>query len=522
MSSNLMSTFSRYLAQRCRRSVTGSLPAFAVVFCALLSLGSDVAAQPWAVSTLPSASALTDVAHGGGAVVGATSNTVDTTNLFAPLRGQVFVSRDRGTTFTDISGSLATETVAEAVDALALRGPERLWISRGEAVLRTDDGGGSWTSSPSPGRLRDLHFFSSDSGIGVGEGGVIATTVDGGATWTAMPSPTEVTLRGMFWLDASTGWAWGHDEVDVDVDRGGGSELAIEGGVLITSADKGASWHVVSTFDGVHVGPAYFTTPLDGQLGLATPASDEGRDAVASLQRTSDGGIIWSMMELPIVVGSMDVPFGGPEPIEASYVRAMHWEGTRYGHVVAVAHLWDAEVSSSGGSGPSSQDASGWRVVDYMTEDGGDSWAFTDLGEVEVSFSFEGVEGESDGFVAAGLLIDQYRGWLATWDGTVLRHEAICSAESSCRGGYECRDGACSVPEDGVPNTVRTGDDGEGEYPEGSGDTAPRPPRQAPTGDGAAANADGGCMAAAGGGHQGLTFVALAFVCLGRRHRSSD
>ncbi|WP_459556059.1 hypothetical protein [Lacunimicrobium album] len=56
----------------------------------------------------------------------------------------------------------------------------------GSVVWRSEDGGKSWTSAPTPlvGTIHDLDFITPDHGIAVGDLGQIVMTKDGGKSWT--------------------------------------------------------------------------------------------------------------------------------------------------------------------------------------------------------------------------------------------------------------------------------------------------------------------------------------------------
>ena len=73
----------------------------------------------------------------------------------------------------------------------------------GSLLLRTADGGTTWTPVPAPisASMRAIHFFDAQNGIAVGLGGEIIRTSDPGLTWTAQPSPTTNSLLGLFARD---------------------------------------------------------------------------------------------------------------------------------------------------------------------------------------------------------------------------------------------------------------------------------------------------------------------------------
>jgi photosystem II stability/assembly factor-like uncharacterized protein len=62
--------------------------------------------------------------------------------------------------------------------------------------------------------------------VAVGQRGHIVVSADGGATWTQSPVPVSSDLTSVWFVDATTGWAVGHD------------------GVILHSDDGGAHWKV--------------------------------------------------------------------------------------------------------------------------------------------------------------------------------------------------------------------------------------------------------------------------------------
>ncbi|MBS1262072.1 MAG: Ycf48-like protein [Calditrichaeota bacterium] len=79
-------------------------------------------------------------------------------------------------------------------------------------VRITGDGGDSWTTPsdlPTDAALFDVAVLDGSRAWVCGAGGVIFASSDGGDTWTADESGTSEPLRGIFFLDETTGWAVG-------------------------------------------------------------------------------------------------------------------------------------------------------------------------------------------------------------------------------------------------------------------------------------------------------------------------
>jgi photosystem II stability/assembly factor-like uncharacterized protein len=169
-------------------------------------------------------------------------------------------------------------------------------------VLRTTDGGKTWTPAPVPGAealdFRDVDAFSERTAyvlsIGAGDKSRIYKTTDGGAHWTlqftnAMPGAF---FDGMAFWDEQHGIAFS-DPVDGHF-------------VVITTEDGGTTWKRVP--DGA-LPPA-----LPGEAGFAasgTSIAVQGRSnvwfglggSVARVLHSSDRGKTWSVAPTPLATG---------------------------------------------------------------------------------------------------------------------------------------------------------------------------------------------------------------------------
>src|SRR5262249_20929948 len=75
-------------------------------------------------------------------------------------------------------------------------------------ILRTTDGGPPCTHSiRTPPSLFGPSITDAPTGTAVGEGGTILRTTDGGATWTPQSSGTNLGLNGISFTDVNTGTA---------------------------------------------------------------------------------------------------------------------------------------------------------------------------------------------------------------------------------------------------------------------------------------------------------------------------
>ena len=103
-------------------------------------------------------------------------------------------------------------------------------------ILRTTDGGATWTEQFANGPrqigawlgldftgvdLISVSFSDANTGTVVGSGGTILRTTDGGVTWTKQSSGTTNDLWGVFFTDANTGTVVGSDGTILRTTAGG-------------------------------------------------------------------------------------------------------------------------------------------------------------------------------------------------------------------------------------------------------------------------------------------------------------
>lgn len=176
-----------------------------------------------------------------------------------------------------------------------------VWASgTGGTVLRTTDGGTTWTPRPVPGgeslQFRDVHAFSADTAfvlaIGNGEASRIYRTIDGGSTWTETFRNTDpdAFYDCFTFPDARTGIAYG------DAAKGRTH--------VLRSTDGGLSWALLP--------PSAVPAPLDGEGAYAASGrcvvhADARHVFIATggpgsrLFVSSDAGATFSLRETPFV-----------------------------------------------------------------------------------------------------------------------------------------------------------------------------------------------------------------------------
>jgi len=167
----------------------------------------------------------------------------------------------------------------------------------GGLLGRTDNGGSTWRftsgligGAESPRRLSvaAVHFFDQRRGLIATDSGAILLTSDAGDTWEAADVPQRTrAISSMSFLDEQRGWALAND------------------GVLRTD-DSGRTWTGAGA-----VGLAGSEDPASTSISIVSGRAMQFVDAAngwvagmhASLSRTTDGGVTWESLTLPLAAG---------------------------------------------------------------------------------------------------------------------------------------------------------------------------------------------------------------------------
>jgi len=104
-------------------------------------------------------------------------------------------------------------------------------------ILRTTDGGVTWTrlGSPTVATLNAVRFSDAKTGIAVGGAGTILRTDDGGASWTQQSSGTSADICGVAFKDAETGIVVGSNGFCDGLGP-------LDSGFILRTIDGGATW----------------------------------------------------------------------------------------------------------------------------------------------------------------------------------------------------------------------------------------------------------------------------------------
>ncbi len=212
-------------------------------------------------------------------------------------RGHILTSKDRGATWNQ--SPVPTRIMLTAV----WMHDERLgWaVGHDETILRTQDGGATWTSvysAPDAERpLLDVWFRDAENGFAIGAYGAFLVTADGGTTWTEQPISADD-----FHLNA------------ISAAADGTLYIAAEAGHLYRSGDRGATWRALRA-------------PYEGSFFGCLPLSDGGVLAFGlrgELFRSADHGDNWTKIasgtEATLMAG---IELGGGRVVVAGLAGAV-------------------------------------------------------------------------------------------------------------------------------------------------------------------------------------------------------
>ncbi len=435
---------------------------------------------------------------------------LDMSNIFTPIIPKLSLSRDGGVTFEEISGTLAEPGTA-IPNTLHFLDERRGWLALGAEIAHTEDGGESWKRVNLPAEILALWIFPDGQGWAAGVGGRLFKSEDG-EHWSPVESPTESDLRQLFWSDPEHGWALGHQErTEEDPWNEEPSQTFIEGGQLIYTQDGGATWNLGAQFEGGSGSLFFLPDHQRGWLSTWIPERPDAPNSRAQLFSTQDGGQSFQEMLSDTQVGSLDLGFGAA-PIYASRFLTQRWADERRGHLAGYAFLMEAQSSGKGSEQI-------MRLLDFRTEDGGESWEKTDLGMIQVEFGLSPELPPSDGQFIGGAFYDLHRGWLLADKGTVWVWDEPCVDLEECGSGSRCDAGLCA--EDLQGGTGGSGGDvDQGDSPPGGSGGQPQPDGGFSTDDPADdGGGDGGCALS----QQPTTaplLLGLLFLILWRARRS--
>ena len=169
--------------------------------------------------------------------------------------GTILRTTNGGTTWTRVRapspGLIYAFTSVDANTGWAVGGAPTYYPSDAGTILKTTDGGISWTkqSSGTSNALYAVTFLNASTGWAVGAGGTMLKTTNGGASWSSQSSGTTSDLKSAFFLDANTGWIVGNGGMALKTTNGGSTWSSLSSGTTkdlrsVTFTDANTGWAV--------------------------------------------------------------------------------------------------------------------------------------------------------------------------------------------------------------------------------------------------------------------------------------
>jgi photosystem II stability/assembly factor-like uncharacterized protein len=257
--------------------------------------------------------------------------TLQTSGVTARLRGISAVSdtvawasgaantilrtSDGGATWTRLPGPATDKLDFRDIDAIDERTAYVLSIGPGAAsrIYKTVDAGATWElqfTNPDQDAFFDaMAFWDAEHGIAVSDsvGGrfVIITTENGGRTWTPAPNgllPPALPYEGAFAASGTNVTVFGRDHVWF------GTGAASKARVL-RSSDRGRTWQITDTpLPAGQSAGIYSVAFRDANHGVVVGGDyAKESDAVDNVAVTSDGGATWTLVRERALTGFRSV-----------------------------------------------------------------------------------------------------------------------------------------------------------------------------------------------------------------------
>ncbi len=262
------------------------------------------------------------------------------------------------------------------------------WAGGDQGILRTTDGGDSWTLTGTSDDVEAVFFASATEGWVCGNDGMLLHSANGGQSWSPQNSGAGDKIRDIWFADNMNGWACGRN------------------GLLIHTTNGGQNWNPQSS-------PAtddlYAIHMLDAQNGWIA-----GKDGL--ILNTANGGSSWEI-QLSAPNGEED-EFEGLFALDADHA----WAAGHQGRIYSLTNgAWSPQAS---GTAVAIMDVfftdndNGWvcGAGGYLanTMDGGSMW-HTQTPPAFASFNSVYFVNENLGFLVAG-------------DGRIFRYTALPTA----------------------------------------------------------------------------------------------
>ncbi len=195
-----------------------------------------------------------------------------TTGWAVGARGIIMKTTDGGSSWStqQAAGSSRDLMAISMIDA-----SNGFTVGKKGTILKTTDGGSTWISQQNGSQswtrkdLLQLTFADANSGIATGKSGAILKTLDGGSTWSVTPARGISSMNDICFADLLNGWAVG------------------KRGAILKSTDGGNTWTPVKSYGQNVTTSALTRVSFSDRLhGWAA-----GANIVLS---TADGGNAWT------------------------------------------------------------------------------------------------------------------------------------------------------------------------------------------------------------------------------------
>lgn len=218
-----------------------------------------------------------------------------------PITGGLMYTRDGGKSFQVVGAnpnsdySDAAQKITSARDVDFVSGQQGwaigLSMNQGDYLLRTNDGGATWTQVyPALLPTQDISFADGKTGFGLGvlsDFGALLSTSDGGSRWQVVKSfAQDYRPDKLSFIDAKTGWILA-------------SSGATNQNVVLHTSDGGVTWAETGSLPD-YIEIDYFRF-FDTENGIAISAGGNNE-----FYRTSDGGETWESTSRQIPANGID------------------------------------------------------------------------------------------------------------------------------------------------------------------------------------------------------------------------
>jgi len=231
------------------------------------------------------------------------------------ISSNTFLVSYSGTVMRTTDGGSTWNTVLNNSDGVAFYGQNGFSYSIYHYDYTTN-GGATWTTVNSPPRtFNDVAFYDALNGIAVGDGMNTYKTSDGGHTWSTVSAGTEINLRSLCLIGATTAVAVGDNATIIKSTNSGTSwqtisqsskhypipfnegiqflnnnELFVvgESGKVTRSPDGGATWQVLDIGSAYRITTCFF---LDHNTGFVAGYNH--------IYKTTNAGVSWTDATIP-------------------------------------------------------------------------------------------------------------------------------------------------------------------------------------------------------------------------------